>query len=221
MLRLLPLLIAIPLVIAYGVTEGFWTNRWTLSSELKQAAERLDKVPLSFGEWQGQTKKIEQRFLEQGEVSGYILRDYVNPKTGETVQVLIICGLPGPTSVHTPDVCYRGAGYVMAAQETRHSEKVKSLAQTVEMWTANFRKPQSPISGQLRIYWTWTVDGQWNAPSSPRWQYAGQKILYKMYLVHQDLEDRTSGQDKTCMDFLHEFVPRVNQTLFPPAQAKN
>ncbi len=220
MLRILPILIAIPLVASYVVVEGIWTNRWTSSKELELASARLDEIPMIIGDWQGKEQQIDEKFLEQGEVSGYLLRDYVNRRTGETLQVLIICGTPGPTSVHTPDVCYQGAGYGMVAREKQHKEEVKSVPTPVEMWTADFRKMQADLPEQLRIYWSWSADGRWGAPSSPRWHYAGQPLLYKMYLVYPTLEWKSSSEDDTCMKFLHEFLPQANQVLFPDIESK-
>ena len=35
------------------------------------------------------------------------------------VGVLLLCGRPGPVSVHTPDLCFPGAGFQEAGEPTR------------------------------------------------------------------------------------------------------
>jgi hypothetical protein len=132
------------------------------------------------------------------------------------VQILLICGAPGPTSVHTPDVCYRGAGFEMKGKIARHTEEVPGLA-PVEMCTAQFHKPQSAFPEQLRIYWTWSTTGEWNAPVYPRWHFAGQTVLYKLYVIRSTLHTGSTDRDEVCMKFLHEFLPEVNKVAFPAA----
>src|SRR5436305_14462199 len=102
-------------------------------------------------------------------MAGYLMRSYVNRRTYGSVQVLIICGAPGPTSVHTPDVCYRGAGFSMQGQAVRHIEKRKNAVTPVELWTADFHRSQGLLTQHLRIYWTWSAKGEWVAPGNPRW----------------------------------------------------
>ena len=42
---------------------------------------------------------------------GYISRLYKNPGKGLEISVLLLSGLPGDITTHTPDACYPGAGY--------------------------------------------------------------------------------------------------------------
>lgn len=36
---------------------------------------------------------------------------YVHRTNGRAAAAMLMCGRPGPIAVHTPDVCYPGAGY--------------------------------------------------------------------------------------------------------------
>ena len=67
-------------------------------------------------------------------MTGYLLRTYTHRISGETFQVLLVCGKPGPTSLHPPDVCYQGAGYGTDAQEL-HAVQVPSLVKTLNPTT--------------------------------------------------------------------------------------
>ncbi len=221
MLRLLPLLIAVPFLIGYGIWQGLWTNRWELTNDLDKAVARLDEIPLTFGEWSATDREIDEQSLQKGEVSGYKMRDYVNRRTGETVSVLIVCGHPGPMSLHTPDVCYRGAGYAMTAKQKRHTEKFESLPVPVNLYMGDFQKLNSPLPDQMRIYWTWSANGDWRAPSMPRWDFAGYPALYKLYIIRSTAELDEPVEDDPSMKFLHDFLPHATHALFPDSQQKN
>src|SRR5262249_7678684 len=146
---------------------------------------------------------------------GYLIRTYTNLRTYESVKILIICGASGPTSVHTPDVCYRGAGFVMKSDAVRHAEEIKGVPAPVEMWTAEFHKPQGLLAQELRIYWGGSADGVWSAPSYPRWHSAGRKALFKLYVIRSTSEGTGAERDEVCMNFLADFLPKLNKELFP------
>jgi hypothetical protein len=218
MMRSLPILTAIPVVLVYGLWEGQRTNRWSHSTELTAAAARLREVPQDFGAWQGKDSSFDERTLELADMAGYVMRTYVNRRSGQSVQVLLTCGPPGPTSVHTPDICYRGAGFELKGTATHHTESIPGSSAPVELWTAEFRKTQGPFPEQLRIYWTWSAAGQWSAPWYPRWHFAGQAALYKLYVIRHTLRLGGPSRDEVCMEFLHEFLPRVNQAISTTAE---
>src|SRR5262245_32289500 len=110
--RYTPALVAVALVVVSGLVHGFWTDRWSTSHAPAEAAERLARVPLDAGEWQGQDLPNATRFTEA--ITGQMYRRYVHRSTGSVVTVALICGLPGPVSIHTPDVCYKAGGYEVA-----------------------------------------------------------------------------------------------------------
>src|SRR5437764_15264638 len=119
MLKLLPILSAIPLLLAFGAVEGVWSERWHKSGALEQAAARLDQLPLNVGDWQGRDQELDARVQTLAELSGYRSRQYVHRTTGATLSVLLVCGRPGPVAVHSPEVCYAGAGYALTAPKER------------------------------------------------------------------------------------------------------
>src|SRR5436309_15131180 len=119
MSRILPALVALPLVVACGLAEGLWANRWQTSAAAEQAAARLKEVPLAVGDWQAEEREFDARQAEKAELTGHTWRRYVNQKTGAAVSVLLVCGRAGPVALHPPDVCYQGAGYRLTAPQAR------------------------------------------------------------------------------------------------------
>ena len=80
--------------------------------ETAQAAERLDAMPLELGEWDGEVGEVKAGEAGAG-VAGCIKRRYVHRKTGAVVSLFLVCGRPGPVSIHTPEVCYGASGFLV------------------------------------------------------------------------------------------------------------
>jgi hypothetical protein len=110
MLRILPILCAFVLLIASGISHRLWTGSWTTNGEPALSASRLTAVPALIGDWVGADQEIDARQLARAEAAGHLARRYVQRRTGAEVSLFIICGRPGPVSVHTPDICYGGIG---------------------------------------------------------------------------------------------------------------
>ncbi len=83
--------------------------------------------------------------------------------------------------------------------------------------TNRFRKSFSILPQDLRIFWTFSGDGEWVSPSVPKYSLSHFPALYKLYAntpLHGD--QRTRPEDSAAVPFLREFMPILNKTLFPP-----
>jgi hypothetical protein len=131
MLRTLPLVTAVVLLALAGLVHGIWSDRWHTAPPMQDALDRLDAVPLAVGDWHGQALATDDQQRVQAEAAGCLYRRYEGP-TGTAVSILLVCGRPGPVSVHPPEVCFRGAGYEPTAEPAR----VETAPGT--FWTADF-----------------------------------------------------------------------------------
>lgn len=233
MLRTLPALAAVPLVLAFGVAEGLWTDRWHQAPDVALAAGRLAAVPLTVGEWQGEDQVMDARVRAKAEIAGYLLRQYVHRPTGATVSVLLVCGRPGPVSVHTPDVCYGGGGYGQIGSPARHTvdppppvgqrgtldvaRGTRGPVGPASFWVGTFAKGAGVIPDRLRVLWAWTETGDWTAPDAPRLAFARAPVLYKLYVVRPLVRLDEPVAADPGEEFLRLFLPHVHQALFPGA----
>src|SRR6266850_214231 len=119
MKRTLPLITGIALLLTCGLVRGLWTDRWGSAAAPAAAAAKLEHLAWVIGEWEGRPIELEQAQRDASRVSGCIVRRYVHRVNGDAVTIFLGCGRPGPVSVHTPDVCYAGAGYKLAAPPTK------------------------------------------------------------------------------------------------------
>ena len=204
----LPLLVFAARVLAAGTLHGLHSNRWQSSADLDKAVGRLDAVPESLGDWRGEKQEFDVEDLKRAGIKGHVAYRYRNVVTGERVSLLIVCGRFGPISVHTPDICYGGAGYEALGAQFR-----KPIAGALSVWAMQFKAPPTMSSSQIEVNWAWNGGKGWVAPDNSRWAFAGYPTLYKLYVV-RDLPTVAPEQKKDPMvPFLQTFLPELEKIL--------
>jgi hypothetical protein len=214
MIRYLPLFAAAAVLTFTGVVHGLRTGRWVGDADLRAAEARLAAVPTALGDWKGQDEKLDDRQLTMAQVKAYVSRRYQHGTTGEKVTLLLVCGRPGAMAVHTPDVCYPGAGFEMTAPPVKYPAP-SGGGQTTEFWKAAFARPNS-ASGGLHVFWAWGTGGEWAAPDYPRLTFAHRPALYKLYLISQT--PGPPGQltpDDPALKLLEVLLPKLKDCLAP------
>jgi hypothetical protein len=205
MMRAIPLIVAVLLLATSGIVHGLWTDRWGVSTELEAAAARLESVPMVVGDWHAEARTIPDEELIKAEVLGYISRSYRHPTKGE-MNVLLLCGRPGPIAVHTPDICFPGNGF-----------KLQGDAQSVRVAQADFHmirlSKAKLLPEYLRVFWSWSSGNGWSAPANPRFTFAGNKFLYKLYIVHRRENPEEPVKDDPALEFLEELLPSLEKHL--------
>jgi hypothetical protein len=210
MARVYRLLTVLAVVASAGAVHGLWTNRWAAPAAQERGAARMAELPMTLGDWDGQADSLDERQLAAADVSGHLLRRYVNRRTGAVVSVLLLCGRPGPISVHLPEVCYRGTGYEQAGGRTRYS-----AGQAGELWVRRFEKQQSAAPERLRVFYAWNATGKWEAAESPRTTFARHPALYKLYVIRPMVRDEEPLEEDPAVEFLRVLLPALDKALFP------
>lgn len=210
--RILPIPTALTAVVVCGVVHGLWTDRWASAEEPAALAARLDSIPLEIGDWRGEA--LEQNARPVREVMGHLYRRYVNRRSGDTVTVALVGGRPGPVSVHTPDACYGAHGYEVSTR-TKYVLPQEGTKPGAEFWTAQFLKTRAAGRTQLRIFWAWSAEGDWDIPDNPRVAYARRPLLYKFYLIREmSTPDQPLAPDDPCLDVMRLLLPELQKSLF-------
>ncbi len=217
MSRVMPLLAAALITTLCGVAHGLKSDRWSVSRELRDSSARVERVPAGFGDWVGTDSEIDRRSLEMAAITGYVSRRYVNRRTGSSFGVLLVCGRPGPISVHTPDICYAGAGYVIAGTPARFALTYGDPPHPAELFWADFDKPAAATASRMRVFWSWSTGGPWKAPENPRLTHAAHRALYKLYVTRELPGAGSPAAEDEAAEFLKELFPVLDQTLTPAA----
>lgn len=217
--RSVAVLLGLALIALTGLVHGLWSNRWSQSEALGQACSRLEKLSMTLGAWKSRAQTISEDRLTQAEIQGYARRFFTHPEHSQPIGMLIMCGVPGPVSVHTPQYCYSGAGYTMVGEPMKIEIPLqdKSIA---KVFTARFYKPQAPGSPPLRIFWTWSVGEGWEAPSMPRWTFRRASALFKVYVMREMTSLDEPLLEDPCITFMKEVFPLMDRELFPASAEK-
>ncbi len=212
--RFVPVVAAVALLLTYGIAQGWWMRRWSDTSKLYRAVEQLNGLPANLGNWSGQPLTLTQREIEIGQISGYYYRRFVQPYTGKAMTVLLVCGQPGPIAAHSPEVCFEGAGYKEVAPPVRRQFEVGRSGHRGEFWSAAFRKDAAALPDPLHVTWSWTTTGYWQAASAPRFRFAAEPVLFKLYVVQHLGRLDEPGARETSDQFMRLLLPELQRTLF-------
>lgn len=197
-------------LVGTGVVHGLWTDRWSEPADLSAAAQRLEQLPTTIGAWRGADVEMEKN-ANTG-LTALIARRYVNATTGKSVTVLLGCGRPGPVCTHTPDVCYAGSGFEVEKPQ-RFRLTSKSDDAPPEFWTARMVRERQTGKMHLRIFWSWHGSEGWKVADNPRLSFAGEQVLYKMYLIREMTQPDEPIDGDACVEFMRELLPAIRQTV--------
>lgn len=218
---IVPASVGLVLILLTSILQGRWTQRWedNTSEELLTMAKAYERIPLTVGDWEGEVSKGEtnQRELEAAGAVGHLSANYTNPKTGQVVSVYMICGASRDVSIHTPEACYPGAGFLMEGKTQKYT--LRSGNSEAVFTTAVFTKATSAGTQRLRLFWAWNADGTWESPDWPRLQFGGRQALNKLYLISAAPADQPIN-DSPVLPFANGFLPEVQKVLSPKAPAK-
>jgi hypothetical protein len=210
MSRPLAFVLALALLITGGVMHGLYAERWEKTTALEDAVASLERVPHEFDGWVGKDQPTEDKEYAQAGARGFWARSYT--KESKEFLAILMAGRAGRMSVHTPEVCYRGAGFDLYGIPSLYTARSQEAAPLGVFWSAMFVKPAA-VNTELQLSWAWSDGSLWSAPANARWTFAGRPALYKLYLSQQvtGLGSDTAGKNRD--EFLRAFLPALNQAL--------
>jgi hypothetical protein len=173
---------------------------------------RFDSVPMVIGDWKGTALELPADARAMAGADAYVHRRYSNPSRGMTISVLLLGGLPGKISTHTPDVCYTGAGYTLDAPASiqLHYGPTKVPAE----FRSALATKQGTSPSVLRIFWSWNDSKAWSAPDEPRWKFATAEALCKLYVVRETAGAVVDPGAEPCNEFMNLLLPELDRLVF-------
>jgi hypothetical protein len=199
-------ILASVLLAASGLVHGLWTDRWGTPPDIRGAAETLANLPLNIGPWRG--NDVERSPTGAG-VAGCLQRRYEHRQSGAVVSVAIVCGRPGPVSIHTPEACYGASGFQVGARQ--HVE----VPGHGQFWRSDATRTTTTDETRYRIFYGWHCSHGWTAPDDPRIAFPREHILHKLYVV-RDLSGPVEVRGEPCEDFLRAALPEMARTILSP-----
>lgn len=209
---LVSLIAALAITVTGGAWYGSYAQRWGPPADMVAASMHLEQLPRQFGDWSlAEELPFDDASREMLECTGYVNRRYINRSTGKGVNLAIIVGPPGPTSVHTPEICFSSRAYEQQGPRSR-LQLEEGAGGNDSFWTLDFTT-QNVLADGLRIYYAWSRGINWEASDSPRYKFAAAPYLYKLQLAAPLAAEAGVGGTDVGKEFLQEFL----QSAWPQA----
>ena len=198
--------LGIALTASSGIVYGRLSHRWGPVPDLIAAAQHLQTFPTHLGDWELFAEKpIAESAIRELDCAGHVHRDYVNGKTGQTISMFVIVGPPGPTAVHTPEICYSSRAY--GVQTARRRVTLTNTNQNSStFWSVRLRSNRVMAGQTLSVYYAWNGGKGWKASDSPRFEYGGRPMLYKIQLATLVTDTSKNETVSPCHGFLTELL---------------
>jgi hypothetical protein len=198
-------IVASLLLAASGLVHGLWTDRWGAPPDITGAAEALHKLPMEIGPWKGKMGKVTP---PGAGVAGCVYRDYEHRQTGAVVSLFIVCGRPGPVSIHTPEACYGASGFTVGGRQRIE------VAGHGRFWRSDATKTTATDEFRQRIVYGWHGSAGWAAPDDPRTAFPTERILHKLYVVRELNGAAANVRGEPCEEFLRAALPELDRAVF-------
>ncbi len=217
MTRLLPVAAAVVVLLFSGLVHGLWIDRWGLGQDLTEAAARLDRLPLQLGEWEGTDLPMKNR--QSGGLTGSVTRRYVHRPSGKVVTMFLACGRSQEVAIHTPDVCYAASGFKMLETKREFTLPPESARPGSSFYTDRMQRTRGADQTQLRIFWSWYIDGKWQVTENPRSTFGRRSVMYKLYVLREaDAAPATTVAELNtdpCVELMNCLLPAFEEKVLP------
>jgi Protein of unknown function (DUF3485) len=193
--------VAVVLCGVSAVAHGWLDSRWGNQPDLVKRASLLASLPEVLGDW----SLIESRDLDDNAAKllrcyGYNHTVYQNKQTGKNVVLAVLFGPRGPIAVHTPEICYSGAGVQAAGGRSLVAIGEKP---SHSFWKVSFLS-KVDAKPEIDVYYAWSDGGPWQAAKQPRFW-----MIDNLYKIQIAGPPRIAGQPSDCEQFLQQVVPHL------------
>ena len=216
-MTLLRILFCLVVIAVVTLAANFVMSKYQadLMSSAMEYADLMDNIPTEFGAWKRtKTAELPWYALEQLKVSRAENWTYVNEQTNEYVHVSFLVGPTGRLSVHTPEACMDGQGYMISQQRQRESFSKKNDEDNAEksdsqdtFWRVAIASKAAP-ENQIVSYYALGTGKRWWAREDPRHELVQYPFILKM-----QVETATANPEgyNAASRFLKEFLPEVTK----------
>ncbi|MFN0196766.1 MAG: exosortase-associated EpsI family protein [Planctomycetaceae bacterium] len=210
---------AVTILVLSGVVHGLMADRWGLPDRVIKAADRVSNVPSTIGDWSSQDVEVSSETKKVAGAQAILSRIYTHRPTGSAINILIVCGRPGPVSEHPPTICFTSAGFNLTQIQQKHIVTDQNKEEIGEFWMGDFTKTSGLVPESMRTFWGWSSNGTWEASDNPRLQYAPSAYLYKLYVSRALIRTGEPVNDNDlAIQFMRMLLPELKRTLFDAGQ---
>jgi hypothetical protein len=203
--------LVVAMLLGVGIYHGLATDRWGNSAAEEDSGKLFAGMPNRFGDWVGERLP---RQADDDSKTAVINTRFTNRGSGKWVITSLTTGRSGRVAIHNPEHCYLGNGYKIA-DSIREESMTLPDGTTARFWTGHFQKKKPSGVESIRIYWGWTADGQWQAPSFPRLFFAAKPTLHKLYVIHPVPLNGAEDDSGPYKEFMTQYISELNRQIGP------
>ncbi|QDS96371.1 hypothetical protein FF011L_51790 [Roseimaritima multifibrata] len=199
------LIVVVGAILISGIVHGYLDGRWVDQVDVQALGSELNQLPEKCGDWELVAETdLESNAADLLQCYGSTVREYVQPATGQRVNLAVLFGPRGPIAVHTPEVCYSSKGTEPAGDRVQ-----AAIAGSDRFWKTQF-KQRGANQNHLEVWYGWSDGGAWQAVDYPRVWMTDR--LYKIQ-VASALNQETG--ESPINDFLQDFLPELKSKMHP------
>ncbi len=150
----------------------------SLSKGSEVAPFALEEIPRALGDWhvlEGSESTLEPEIARIAtgapDPRNSVQRTYVNEKSGESVEVLIIYGLASSVFAHTPDACYPAIGFKsLPSGDQENDIPVPNNPMSAQFRRQHFLKSKAGQTVYREVYYSFENAGQWRYDMEKHWK---------------------------------------------------
>ena len=203
--------LASTVLLGAGIYHGLATDRWAEPKADERAGNMFASVSNEIGDWVGERLPHQE---DEDSKTSVINMHFTNRITGKWIITSITSGRAGRVSVHNPEHCYLGNGYKLA--DTIHNETLtEPNGEAAQLWTGHFQKKKGAGVESIRIWWAWTADGRWQAPTYPRLYFAAKPRLHKLYVICPAPADDATDDSASYKEFIAQYTSELSHHVRP------
>ena len=145
----------------------------SLSRESEMSPFPLNEFPKELGSWradEGSEATLEPDIARIAGASDYLIRTYVDEKSGESAVVMIIYGLAYRVWPHVPDVCYPANGFKSVSPPEDMDIQVPGTTNKARFRMQNFVKYKAGQRDYREVYHSLRNAGEWGLDMGRNWK---------------------------------------------------
>ncbi len=175
----------------------------------------LSEIPRVMGTWsvvENSETTLDPEIARLAGTSDHVIRSYVDSTSGEEVSVLVLYGLADSVFGHTPELCYKAAGYRLVPPIEDRELSMTGSTTPVRYRSAFFSRTAVGLTRYTEVIWSFWHGGSWWPDVGSRWkQFRYSPGMFKIQL--QRPTTALSGDDSPSESLLREIVREINARI--------
>jgi EpsI family protein len=210
---------ACAILLASGGVRAWQARR--IEGELRAGLKRpqfdLSQLPMALGPWKGTVTALDAQIARAAGADQIVTRRYTNQDTGAVIDVIVLYGPAAGVYLHSPEICYPSAGYVLAAGPDARAVPLDGRAAPFRALV--YSKGEGAAAELQEVYYSWWYNGHWTPEVGKQKHFERIPGMFKVHLSRRTtpLEKRDVGNP--CEALLGALLPEMERHM-AAAQAR-